>query len=370
MKANLTFTGDLLCYDSLTEKLNQKYDFCFERATKLNKCDWLVGNLESPIANEELKYTFERYCFNTPVSYIEAMKRCGFDMLTLANNHAMDRDEQGILNTLENCRKTGLDTVGMYSSKAERDTIYIKEIRGIRVAIINYTYGVNSFAHNRFFKHKYMVNMFQPEETLKGSIHLLNSNEQIGADLERIYFSGSDEFDIVRPYLAQLEEDIKRAKEAADYVVMVMHSGGQYNDEVDPYSQFLAQKIKEYGADIIIGHHPHIIQKSVVNNGYLTVFSLGNLLDDPMVVGEKPVDHTFNAVLHLSLDKDSGGKITASRQFSIYKIIVTDGKPQVIDSFDLYKEQPDQKLKEDILYFANRFANTDTIKAVQERYDI
>jgi len=370
MRADISFTGDLLCYQTMTEKLNQNYDFCFKRANKLKNCDWLVGNLETPIANEELKYTFERYCFNSPVSFIEAMKRCGFNLLTLANNHAMDRDEQGILNTLENCHKAGFDTVGMYATKEERNTIYVKEINGIKVAFVNYTYGVNSFAHKRFFKHKYMVNMFQPEETLKGSIHLLNSNEQIGEDLERIYFSGSDEFETVTPYLEQLESDIKRAKEQSDYVVMVMHSGGQYNDEVDPYSRFIAQKIKEYGADIIVGHHPHIIQRSVIDNGYLTTFSLGNLLDDPILVGEKDIDHTFNAVLHLTLCKDDEGNITTSRQFSIYKVIVTDGMPQIIDSFDLYNEHPDEKLKEDILHFANRFADTDTIKSVKERYDI
>lgn len=370
MKAKISFTGDLLCYPSITEGLGGKYDFCFENGAKLKECDLLVGNLETPVAGEELKYTHERYCFNTPTEFIEAMKRCGFDLLTLANNHAMDRGEKGILKTLENCRRAGFDTVGMYATKKERDTLYIKELNGIRVAIINYTYGVNSFAHKRFFDHKYMVNMFQPEETLPGSIHLLNSNEEIGADLDRIYFGDGKEFELVKPYLEQLEDDIKRAKEEADCVIMVMHSGGQYNDEVDPYTRFIAQKIKEFGADIIVGHHPHIIQKSRVEDGYLTVFCLGNLLDDPVLVGEKDIDHTFSAVLHLTIEKDEKGKVSIKRQFSIYRVTVNEGIPQINDSYDLYTANPDPRLERDILHFANRFANTDGIKAVAERYDI
>ena len=59
-------------------------------------------------------------------AYVDALKKAGFNLLCLANNHIMDRGEQGILNTLENCRKLGVDTVGAFKTANERDKIYVK----------------------------------------------------------------------------------------------------------------------------------------------------------------------------------------------------------------------------------------------------
>lgn len=94
----------------------------------------------------------------------------------------MDRGEQGILNTLENCRELGVDTVGAFKTANERNKIYVKNIGGIKVAFLNYTYGTNAFAHHRYLEHKYMVNLFQPEECKEGSVANnppLSKNERI-----------------------------------------------------------------------------------------------------------------------------------------------------------------------------------------------
>ncbi len=304
--SKITFIGDLLCYPNMTEKYGSNYDALFAKAGKLKSCDYLIANLETPIAGEEMRYTFERYCFNTPVSFIRAMKKMGVNLITLANNHCMDRDEEGIVKTLENCKQEGFETVGLYESEQDRDELFIKDFDGVKVAFINYTYGTNAFAHKRFLKNPYMVNLLQPEETKKGSIHLLESNEEIGENVERIYRRETDEYDLVKPYLEQLERDIKRAKEVADYVVMIMHCGGQYNIEVDPYTKYVAEQIKKFGADIIVGNHPHIIQECENKDGFLTVYSMGNFIDPPEVVGEKEIDFRYNAVLHLNLSKRAG----------------------------------------------------------------
>ena len=197
----------------------------------------------------------------------------------------------------------------------------------------------------------------------------METNEQIGANVERIYHQKSEEYDCVKSHLDQLERDIKKAKEVADYVIMIMHSGGQYNIEIDPYSQYLAAKIKEFGADIIIGHHPHIIQECENKEGYLTVFSLGNFMDSPFVVGEQVMDFRYNAVLHLTLRKKAD-KVVAEKQFALYKIIEGDDYLHVTDTYDLYDETKDEKLKEEILYFANRFAGEKKYDSVQELYNL
>ena len=340
-----------------------------EDLLKLKNCDYLVGNLETPVAGEEMRYTFERYCFNTPVGFIKAMKKVGFDMITLANNHCMDRGEEGILKTLQNCKNEGFETIGLYANEDERNQVFVKEIDGIKIAFINYTYGTNAFAHHRFLTHPYMDNLFQPQETLKGSIHLLETNEEIGANVERIYYKKSEEYDCVKPHLDQLERDIKNAKKVADYVIMIMHSGGQYNIEIDPYSKYIAGKIKEFGADIIVGHHPHIIQECENKDGYLTVYSLGNFMDSPAVEGEKEIDYRYNAVLHLTLTKKAD-KVIVEKQFSLYKVLEGDGYLHVADTYDLYNETKDEKLKEEILYFANRFAGEQKYDVVQELYEL
>ncbi|MBQ5927523.1 MAG: CapA family protein, partial [Clostridia bacterium] len=76
--AKITVAGDFLCYPIMTERFGSNFDVLYEKAGKLKNCDYLIGNLESPIAGEEMRYTFERYCFNTPVAFIQAMKRAGF----------------------------------------------------------------------------------------------------------------------------------------------------------------------------------------------------------------------------------------------------------------------------------------------------
>jgi len=162
--AVIRFTGDLLCSPRMIRLARGNFDSVFEKAN-LKDCTYLVGNPETPFAGEELKYTWERYCFNTPASFLHSMKKAGFDLVSLANNHCMDRKETGILKTLENCEAAGLDTVGLYATPEDRDFLFVKTLDGIRVAFINYTYGTNAFAHGHFLEHPYMVNLFQPEET-------------------------------------------------------------------------------------------------------------------------------------------------------------------------------------------------------------
>ena len=367
--AKITFIGDMLCYPHMTEKYGPSYDALFSKAGKLKSCDYLIANLESPIAGEEMRYTFERYCFNTPVGFIRAMKRMGVDMLTLANNHCMDRDEEGIVKTLQNCKQEGFETIGLYESEQDRDKLFIKEFDGVKVAFINYTYGTNAIAHKRFLKHPYMVNLLQPEETKKGSVHLLETNERIGENVERIYREKTDEYDLVKPYLEQFERDIKRAKEVADYVIMIMHCGGQYNLEVDPYTKYVAEQIKGFGADIIVGNHPHIVQECENKDGFLTVYSMGNFIGSPILEGERDIDVTYNAVLHLSISKRSG-QVCVEKQFSLYKMMEGDGYLYAADTYDLYAQTKDERLKEDILYFANRFAGEQKYDKVQEFYGL
>ena len=120
----ISFTGDIMCSHKMLNVGAEDYSCMFaEIEDELKTADYLVGNLETPIAGKELLYTYERYCFNTSEIYLDALKKCEVDLLTLANNHALDRDEEGIVKTLDNCRSRGFDTIGIYKTKEERDFI-------------------------------------------------------------------------------------------------------------------------------------------------------------------------------------------------------------------------------------------------------
>lgn len=168
---------------------------------------------------------------------------------------------------------------------------------------------------------------------------MLNDYEQIASDVKRIYFEQTDEYAYVKPYLEQLKRDIQNAKQVADYVIAIIHNGGQYVEEVNPYSLYIAEKIREYGADIIIGHHQHIIQACDLSGGYI--------------------------------DRNETGKIASKQSFSIHTTMTdTKGLPIVVDSAEVYKLSGETHLKSDILHYANLFAGGKRYKEVQERYEL
>ena len=372
--AKITFTGDIMCSPRMTELAKGDFSPVFSRAKKLADCDYLVGNLETPIAGEALRYTFDRYCFNSPAAYLTALKEAGFDLFSLANNHCMDRGEAGIINTLAACRDAGFDTVGLNATEADRDRIFVKELDGIRIAFLSYTYGTNAFYHKRFMEHPYMVNLIQPEETLPGSIHLLWDYGKIGEYVKRIYLEKGEEYPIVAPYLERLKADIKRAKSISDYVIVLMHNGGQNITEIDPYSAYIAERVREFGADLIVGNHQHVIQPCGRDGDTPRIYCLGNLIYDQRIAGkdwfvDNPV---YSAVYHLDISRGENGKINTKHSFSIYMTVTgQNGMPALMDTYDVYKTLDEAYIRSEPVRYANLFAGgARTYTEVQEVYEL
>ena len=359
--------GDLLCYPHMTESTNGDLSLCFCKIKdELKNCDFLIGNLETPVAGEELGYTKERYRFNSPESYLKALKECGFDLLTLANNHCMDRDEIGMVNTLNNCKRYGIDTIGVYKSPDDTEKVYVRNINGIKVSFVNYTYGTNAFSHKVYMKNPWHVKLTQPEELLEGSIHLLQPPEKIADDVQRIYRDKSNEYEIVLPYLENMKKDIEKAKAESDFVVMLLHSGGQYNEFPEEYTKMLTEKIRDYGADIILANHPHIIQSTEYSDGFITVYSYGNFIFSPSSSDVHEIDSTYSALIGLCLDKNADGKVSVKMKFSICKVIDDNGIPKVVNGYDFANENPDYK--EEVIAFANRFAGEKRYDTLEKEY--
>lgn len=251
--AKLTFTGDLMVHkwqlDNAYIKKSDTYDFnyCFEPVYKyLENSDLTIGNLETTIAGKDKGYSdFPR--FNSPEEFIDALKNSGFDLLTTANNHSNDKGEGGILNTLNVLDNKGIEHFGTYSSAEERDTIFIKEINNIKFAFLSYTYGTNGLK--------------LPE----GKDYLVNIM--------------SDEI---------IKNDINKAKEFnPDFIVVMPHMGNEYEDK--PKQVFIdwIDRMIEYGADIVVASHPHVLQpmeyRSIIcedgsERNAFVAYSMGNFI--------------------------------------------------------------------------------------------
>lgn len=249
--ATIISVGDIMFHDTQLiaayDKESRKYDFSnvFEYVKKYIKdADIAIGNFETVTAGKE--HGFRGYPrFNSPIETLIALKNTGFDILTTANNHSFDMGKEGVIETIENIEKIGLKSVGTYKDKNK--TYLIKDINGIKIGFLSYTYGVNGYRN------------IKDREDLKYLIDLIDE-DVIKKDISNIENLGSD------------------------LVVVFMHWGLEYNRKPSEYQKELANKMFDWGADIILGSHPHVIQQSetlIINDETkFIIYSMGNFISN------------------------------------------------------------------------------------------
>lgn len=256
---SLSFTGDILIEDALYNWMGKGYDFknYFDKVTPYLKADLVIGNQEVVLGGETLGITGSDYTFNAPEEIAKQLPQIGFDVLTFANNHSYDRGMQGVVNTRKNLKAAGIQTTGAYEKKEQRDDILVVERNGIRFAILAYTYDTNQWidAENSF-----AVNHFLNEE------HMFDDRCK-----------------------KQLARDVQKAKEQADVVIAAMHWGTEFTYEIDAAQRDAAGFLNEQGVDIIIGNHPHCLQRvETLTNAQgketFVMYSLGNFVSAAMGV--------------------------------------------------------------------------------------
>lgn len=248
---SINLVGDLMCHLAQTNNAklsNGKYDFnpSFEYIKSyLEDADIAIGNLETTFAG-----TIQPYAgypaFNSPDEYCEAIKNAGFDFLVTANNHSMDTREAGLLRTIQVVKKQGLGYAGTYLNQQDHDSIRILDIKGIKLGILNYTYGTNGAYPS--LEHKYMLNLIDSA----GIVNAVKMAKKQGADIVLVFYHMGTE-NIVEPTKAQ--------KDAVRFAL-------------------------EAGAELVIGAHPHMIgptQKvysKAINDTAFVAYSLGNFLSN------------------------------------------------------------------------------------------
>ena len=208
-----------------------------------SKYDLVYYNQETVLGGTELGLSnYPR--FNSPYEVGDAFVDAGFNLVSLATNHTMDKNEQGVLNSVAYWKKqSGVVTSGQWSSYEEREASVTKihEINGIKYAFLSYTTWTNGL------------------ETPYGKDYLNNvySDEKAAADIAKV-------------------------RDKADIIIVAMHWGTEYYLGVDWQQTRIAQFLSEQGVQLIIGAHPHVVEPvEYINNGKtFVIYSLGNLISD------------------------------------------------------------------------------------------
>lgn len=365
----LTFTGDILIEPEQYKAVcchSKGFDTIFE---SLKNCfslsNYVVGNLETPLAGEELIYSNHKWSFNTPDSLAESLKKVGFDLVTTANNHCLDRGKIGLLNTIKVLDRYGIEHIGTYASKADREKVFIKKIGGLRFAFLSYTYGTNAAFNGEYLgEDSYMVNLFQNQERknpLKKQYitRAINKCHEILAEKSGYYWYALSQ-------KKQICKDIEMCRRGnADYIIMCMHCGGQYNKAPDSYTLSLVEWLSKKGVDFIIGNHPHVIHLGKkISDKKITVYSLGNLCsysksETSYHENDNEVLADYSIILHLNFYKEAD---TVEFTFEIYKSIVDSDKvSRVYPLYDLICKENDLNLKAKLLsdneFIVRKFTN-------------
>lgn len=225
-RITLTAIGDVMCHESnykaAYNSKTKEYDFepSFKNISHyIINSDIAIGNLETTFAGEEKGYSGYPL-FNSPKELGMALKNIGIDILSTANNHCMDKGEKGAINTLDTLDEIGISHIGTNRSKEEQDTVLIKEVKGIKIAFLSFTYGTNGVEIPS--SKKYLVNITSESLIL---------------------------------------EQIKLAKkQSPDVICVSMHWGTEYSQKQNKNQEKWADFLFENGVDIIIGNHAHVIQ--------------------------------------------------------------------------------------------------------------
>ena len=365
----LSFAGDIMCIGKQLEActVGRVHDFTslFADTKELfSSSDYVVGNFETPVAGESSGYTSERYRFNNPEAFAEAVRDAGFDLVSTANNHCMDRNAAGLFATLDTLDRINIDHIGTYRSREERDGCFMREINGVKVGFLAYTYGTNAFAHHMYLEdgQLFAVNLFQPQECRPGSIHLLDPMDRIAQQVEELHRPDNPVFQKeILPYHDQLRRDLRILREnGAEFIVLIMHSGGQYNQIPDPYTLKLVDMILEMGGvDAIIGHHPHIILPCMMRKNIPVAYSIGNFIGMPNTAPDWAADYVdYSVVAHLHLRMNRPGSMLEKLTFSITKSVLRpNGVATVVPLCDLIRETSDPVLKSKLLEDNCRMVN-------------
>lgn len=332
-RVSVMAVGDIMVHDQQLEgawnAADQSYDFLpsFVHVQPLFQgADWVIGNLETTLTGREARYSGYPM-FNSPESLVQTLIDVGFTAVSTANNHSLDRKEAGVLKTIEHLDQVGLLHTGTFRNPQERDEPLMLSKDGLTLALLSYTYGTNGIPIPE--GKPYLVNLIDRE---------------------------------------LMKKDIARAREkGADLVAVALHFGDEYKRLPNAFQKQTAELALQYGADLILGAHPHVVQpyewKTVTladgqEHKGLIAYSLGNFIS-----AQRWDYKDVGAILKLTLHKGENGeasiehaemiptyvyfsRINGKRSYVIYPV------PQTLEK--LKNGEKDVNVSKEAIQYMNR----------------
>lgn len=219
----------------------------------LAAADLTFGNLESPLGTGGTQIPGKGIWFRARPEALQVVKDGGFDILNLANNHIMDYDTPVLEQTLELLQTAGISAIGAGNNLQEAKAATVLESHGIRLGFLGYSDMADIFWNYQYPRR------FRATADQAGVAPLMVDNA----------------------YLADaISEDIKKLEPEVDLVIVSLHWGTEYSRTPAAEQRQFAHQLIDAGADIILGHHPHVFQGMEVYQGALIAYSLGNFIMD------------------------------------------------------------------------------------------
>lgn len=282
--ARIMANGDLLYHDIVyisAKKADGTYDFHenFEYVKPwLKQADLVLGDFEGTVNKDH--YLAGYPLFNAPGEVMDAIKDAGYQVLDLAHNHILDSQIEGVVSTADAIEKAGMTPVGVYTHESrDKAPLVIKEVNGIKVAILAYSYGFNGI------------------------------EQSISQEDYNRYLSDLDE--------DKMKAEIERAEKEADITIIMPQMGVEYQIEPTEEQKKLYHKMIDWGADIIFGGHPHVVEpaETVEKDGdkKLIIYSMGNFISNQRIETMQDVENakwTERGVLMDVTIKKKSGKTT------------------------------------------------------------
>lgn len=251
-KGSSSFTfagvGDNLIHQAIFSQYEMgvtDYDFKEDYALMkpyIEAADLSFINQETICAGEEFGLSHYPQ-FNGPTQILDAVADTGFDWLAASSNHSLDKGSDALLAELNYLHENypDISVTGAYRNEEESNQHIVREVNGIKVGLLGYTYGLNGIP--------------LPED-MPWLVELIDED--------------------------QIQKDMEEISKISDVQIVSMHWGTEYHTEIEAEQQALAQKMNEWGVEVIIGTHPHVIKPAEIIQGEkqdtLCYYSLGNFL--------------------------------------------------------------------------------------------
>ena len=260
-KVTLLFTGDVTLANHFAAYVKDDYAYASRAFSLLKESDISMVNLENPLTHAVTK-TEKKFNFKAAPGYIEVLRRAGIDIVTIANNHIYDYGQQGVLETLETLRNGRIFYTGAGRHYEEAHHPVILRRKGIRFGFFSY-YGLGRHSDS----------------------HPATADS---AGTAMRLFPG-------------IRRDLQRFRHLCDIIIVNFHWGIEREHYPQPEQIRLAHRVIEAGADMIIGHHPHVLQGVELYKGKPVFYSLGNF-----IFGGNSRTYEQSAVARIEVSKKNG----------------------------------------------------------------